>query len=173
MSAIKFLSRFQGGPPPDEGYLKARTFAVKTMNDSQKLERVKNYYKMTIPLERLLSAIKDKFDTPLRYKYNKFIARHRMEIMRKFGNLEELKRWESGNRSIELRVTFPQYIQWDVSTNSSMLYEHFTPQIEDIYPCRMVHDVYGNFKQIGKDWAMIIKKIDAPKEYYPNASYHA
>ncbi len=100
------------------------------------------------------------------------MAQFKLKILRKVGNVEELKRWQSGNRSIELWLTFPQYIQWVVDSNNSLLNQHFGPQTEVIYTCRIVYDFYGNFKQIGKDMAMIIKKIDVPMKYYPNTSYH-
>ncbi len=146
------------------------------MNDMQKMAKVKSFYKVTVlrnPLERLLSAFRDKIEHPLIFRaHTGYRPKILLEIVRKFGNLEELEKWLSSNGSFPLRVTFPQYIQWIVDTRNSLLNEHFAPQIEDIYPCRMIHDFFGNFKQLGKDMAMIINKLDAPMEYYPNASYH-
>ncbi len=138
------------------------------------MKRVMNYYKITIirnPLERLVSAFKDKLDHP---RGTQYLARIKLEILRNVGNMEELKSWQNVEelKTLELRLTFPQYIQWVVDTNNSLIDQHFRPQIELIYPCRIVYDFYGNFKQIGKDMAMIIKKIAAPMEYDSNPSYH-
>ncbi len=152
------------------------SFLVKSMSDSQKMEKVKKYYKVAMtrnPLERLLSAFRERLEHPLEYQHRfEWESQTKMEIVRRFGNVGKLKRWQSGKGSIELRVTFHQYIQWVVDSDNSLLNEHFAPQIEQIYPCRMIHDFIGNFKQIGKDMAVISKKIGAPKEYFTDSGYH-
>ncbi len=150
------------------------SFLVKTMNDSQRMERVKKYYKVTVlrnPLERLLSAFRDKLESPLVFgKPGR--TQTQSVIVKKYGDVKELEKWTSSKGSFTLQVTFSQYIQWIIDIHNSLLNEHYSPQIDGIYPCRMVHDFFGNFNQIGKDMAMIINKLDAPMEYYNNASYH-
>ncbi len=147
------------------------------MNDSQKMERINKYYKATVirnPLERLISAFRDKLQHSPTYKgHPTWPEEAKVEILRKFGDVGQLKMWQTSNGSITLRVTFPQFIQWVVETKNDLLDRHFAPQTEIIYPCSMVHDFFGNFKQIGKDMELIIKKLHAPMEQYRNTSLHA
>ena len=144
------------------------------MSDVNKMKRVKKYYKVTIlrnPLERLVSAYRDKLESPLVYGKRGWEAQTQLEILRK-SRTAELENWQSSNGSFTIQISFPEYVQWVVDTRNSALNEHFAPQIEDIYPCRMKYDFFGNFKQLGKDMAIVIKKLDAPVEYFPNVSYH-
>ena len=155
------------------------TFAKVNMTDRQRLWRVRSYYKFTFvrnPLERLLSAYLDKIAPQLRYTRNvmndkTYPERLREQIVAKFRNAE-YKKWTLSKGSIELCVTFMEYIKWIINSNLAEINEHFAPLIANAQPCRMRYHFYGNFKLYDSEMGHLIKKLDANPKYFESVSYH-
>ena len=156
-----------------EPALMKHSFLWKSLSDTQRMEKVKTYFKYTIirhPLEKLLSAYLDKIKPPLNSGPAKWVENLKIAILQRFQS-EEYKRW-SKSRSYPLNISFPVYVRWITETKEENLNEHFVPVISSIYPCRIKYDFYGNFKQLSTDMGMVIDKLQAPHEYFSGSSYH-
>ena len=154
--------------------IRKTSFLKKELTDLQRMEKVKMYYKFTIvrnPLERLLSAYRNKVEPLLQYNGKDWMDREKEGLVKLYRS-EDLKRWKASHGSFDLRVSFSEYIQWVVDTRNEELNEHFAPVIDNIYPCRIKYDFYGNFNQLGEDVAKIVEKLQAPPDYFHNMSYH-
>lgn len=151
--------------------LKTVSFLKASLTDKERLYKVKNYFKYTFirnPLERLLSAYLDKVKQKTQKGWEDEI---KAGILKKY-QIEEFQRWKKYGHSYNPQVSFPAYVHWIVDARDENLDQHFSPTVLNIYPCRIKYDFYGNFKQMNIDMRMVINKLQAPPEYFQNASYH-
>ena len=164
VSEIKYL---------EPGIMRA-SFLTNRITDQQRREMVATYYKFTIirnPLERLVSAYRDKIEPPLDYRLNNWLRELTENIVGRYRR-DELERWKASRGSFTIGISFEEYIQWVIETPNNELNEHFAPIINNIHPCSIKYDFYGNFKQLGLEVSMIIEKLQAPREYFRNESYY-
>lgn len=132
----------------------------------ERTKKLKEYYKYTFirnPLERLVSAYRNKIAPPKQYLKERWVTGVKQGIMTTSG----VQEW-----SKDSNVTFTQYIRWVIATPNNHLNKHIAPVIENIYPCRVRYNFYGNFKQLTNDMHMVIKRLQAPMEYFWNTSYY-
>ena len=153
------------------GILRA-SFLNTTLTDDQRVTKIKNYFKFVLvrnPLERLVSAFRNKIEQPLHFsKLDTFemIRRHIIDKYRR----GELNRWEESNGTFKMQVNFTEYISWIVESENALLNEHFSPVIDNSHPCRIRYDFYGNFKLYDTDMAQIIAKLKCNPDYFRNNS---
>ena len=152
------------------------SFLNYSLTESQRLDKVKNYWKFMIvrnPLERLLSAFINKISSPLKNSSNVMdtFELHKISIMEKY-HPEKLKQWEHGRQAEKVQLDFETYLQWIIDTPNHKLNEHFAPIVELAQPCRIRYHFYGNFKLYSSDMKAIIAKLGAPQEWYINRSNH-
>lgn len=151
------------------------SFLKWSLNDSQRVFKVKNYWKFVIirnPLERLLSAYINKIAKPLQVKktYDEFELKQK-QIMERY-HPGVVKKWREG-LSNDLKVDFETYLRWIIDTPNVHLNEHFAPIIELTHPCRVKYNFYGNFKMFVSDLNHVIDYLDLPRDMFPNrTSYH-
>ena len=148
------------------------SFLRSSLTDDQRKVMVKDYYKFTIirnPLERLLSAFRNKIEPPLD---NAMVNSDLFHRLRKQILMRYRKDSITSHGTASLRVKFAEYIRWIIDERNDAINEHFSPVIDNIYPCRIRYDFYGNFKQLGADVARIMDKLHASYEYFRNSSYH-
>ena len=157
--------------------IKRASFLNRNLTDKERLQKVRSYWKFIFlrnPLERLLSAFRDKLESPLNFSeiYCKMFEMMKRSIMEQY-KPAELKRWLVSNGSYNLSIDFTTYMQWIVDTPSIQLNEHFSPMIVDSQPCRIRYNFYGNFKRISTEMKMVITKLGVPSEYYHDRSYYS
>ena len=150
------------------------SFLKHGLNDPQRLKKVRTYYKFTIirnPLERLLSSYKDKFEPAMKYNFDDWLQGDRENLLNRH-RAEELRRWKQGRGNFTLKISFQEFVEWVLETPKENMNEHFAPVIDNIYPCRIKYDFYGNFNRLGSDVEKIIKKLNVPPEYFYNSTQH-
>lgn len=155
--------------------LRKASFTVPSLSLERKVEMVKTYYKVIFirhPLERLLSAYRDKIEPPLDTLSMKFPYYLKREILETYRS-QEYSHWLSANASYSLHISFPEFIRYVVDYPNNALNPHLRPQISICHPCRIKYNYYGNFKTMNQDVAMVMDKIKAKPEYYHNASLHS
>ena len=127
------------------------TFLRKDLNDTQRRNRLKYYWKVTIlrnPLHRLVSAYRDKIigseRKPLNFEWS-------ASIMTKYNKTSP---------------DFESYLRWILDTPKDQLNEHFAPMVEIIQPCIVGYHYYGNFKDISTEMALIATRLKIPLMYF-------
>ena len=151
------------------------TLANKNLTDESRIHRMKKYYKMMIvrnPLERLLSGYLNKirqhqqpaqgeFPFPLDVK-RELIARY---------HPTEYQLWLDSNYS-EPIISFPEFVQYIVDTEWTLLNSHFKPMTDVCHPCRVRYDFYGSFKNLYIDGLLLADRLGAKREYFRNKPAH-
>ena len=145
------------------------------LNDRDRLQRVKSYFKFTFvrhPLERLLSAYLDKISPPLQFtkKLTNPDIYQRYILMKT--RKEDLDKWTASNGSYELLVTFSEYIEWWIGSNTKQIDEHYSTMLVNSQPCRVRYDFYGAFKLYASDMSLVIAKLNGSTDYFSNEGAH-
>ena len=154
--------------------LRKTSFTSPNLTVSLKKAMVYQYYKVMFvrnPLERLISAYRNKIEPPLNTLSKRFPNYLKREILETYQPLE-YQAWLKSNASYGLNVSFPDFVRYLIDTPNPELNPHLRPQIHICHPCRIRYSFYGNFKTISEDAAMVIQKIHAKPEYYPDRSLH-
>ena len=146
------------------------------LSDAQRLDKIKNYWKFTVlrnPLERLVSAFRNKLEAPLNFSevYSQTFQMIRRTIMETY-HTQKFSDWKASNGTDLLQVDFATYIQWIVDMPNHKLNEHFCPMVHLSQPCRLQYDFYGNFKHISTDIGMVLDKYQVPRSYFHDESYY-
>jgi len=134
------------------------TFLNTNLEDSDRVDRLKKYWKVSIlrnPLERLVSAYRDKIIGKKRKLHEKEWAN---EIMSMY-NVSE--------------VDFETYIKWIVDKHNKKLNEHFAPQYLLANPCVVRYNYYGNFKRLSEEMALISKWLKVHRRLFADFDYHS
>ena len=152
------------------------TFLRHSLTDEERLEKVKSYYKFMVvrnPLERLVSAYRDKIAKPVTSLYGgDLFEGYKREILKRY-RVEAFSLWEHNGVSEPMSVTFSEYIWWVVESNPHFLNEHFSPIVDNALPCTMKYDFYANFKLFNSDILGLIWKLKLPLEYFYQKGSHA
>ena len=133
------------------------TFLNRNLQDSDRVERMKKYWKVAIlrnPLERLVSAYRDKIIGENRKPHEKEWANEIMEMY----NVSD--------------VTFETYLQWIVDTPNKVLNEHFTPLFILASPCIVRYHYYGNFKRLSEEMQLISGQLHVHRRLFSDFDYH-
>ena len=158
-----------------EPALKHASFLNSSLSYKDKIYRIESYYKFVIlrnPLERLVSAFRNKIESPLERGHYTIGERVKRIILKKYRKLELLM-WESSMyRPENISVTFCEYIRYIIETDVSGLNEHFVPSLELCHPCIVQYNFYGNFRMISSDVKQIIEKFEVDPKYYKAISLH-
>ena len=171
----------------------ARMTSFKKVNltDGERLHKIKHYFKFVMirnPLERLVSAYRNKLENPLKYnqtleerkglleephfiKGMEFFERHKQWILTKYRPLDLLK-WMQKNGSYELQVTFADFIQWKIDLNDYTVNEHFSSALSNTHPCKLSYNFYANFKNFSREVLLLIEKFNTSKKYFTNYNPH-
>ena len=147
----------------------------KTLVTNEKVLRIKTYYKFMIvrhPLERLVSAFRNKIEPPLsRQHLDRFPHFLKVEILEQYRSYQ-FRQWKT-NTSLNISVTFPEFIQYFIETNVMKINEHFRPSIDICHPCLIKYDFYGNFRNYSSDVGQLIDKFGTSKKFYRDKSLHS
>ena len=140
---------------------------------TERKKRLDNYYKYVFirnPMERLLSAYRDKLEHPLIIN-NKFEEIYKQKILRTF-RLKEYNHWLKNGQKETIYPTFPEYVQYLNTMNLKKTNDHFKPVIHLCHPCAINYNFYGNFKLYQGDADSLLKQFKLNSSYYKNEPSH-
>ena len=129
---------------------------------------------MRNPLERLVSAFRDKLSSPLNTSFVKSIFnfnKMKRSILEKY-HPEQLKNWKKNNGSYELKLRFDTFIRWVIDMPNDRLNEHFSPMIINAIPCRIRYNFFANFKRMSEDMKLVTDRLGVPYSYYDTEGYY-
>ncbi|XP_069780719.1 carbohydrate sulfotransferase 14 [Narcine bancroftii] len=113
--------------------------------------RLKHYYKFMFvrdPMERLLSAYRNKFGEVVEYQ-----RRYGMEIVRRYRkNIGQSKGDD---------VTFSEFLQYLVDEDGETMNEHWMPVYNLCQPCAVRYDFVGSYEQLHSDAHYVLQNIGA------------
>ncbi|KAM9290548.1 carbohydrate sulfotransferase 14-like, partial [Gastrophryne carolinensis] len=127
-------------------------------------ELLANYTKVMFtrdPLQRVVSAYRDKFLHDDDLKYSRTIAQR---IREKFGiNVKSTD-----------NITFQQFIRFIVEEDPQERDVHWRPMYQLCDPCNVHYDVIGSFDTLKRDADYVLRTIGAPEDMtYPNLKHHS
>ncbi|XP_068175074.1 carbohydrate sulfotransferase 14 [Antennarius striatus] len=116
--------------------------------------RLKHYFKFMFvrdPMERLLSAYKNKFGEIASYQH-------------KYG-VEIVKRYRDVAKDAHIKgddVTFAEFIQYLVDEDVDHMNEHWMPMYNLCQPCVVNYDFIGSHDRIEEDSEFVLQHVGAP-----------
>uniref|UniRef100_A0A8C5WFW9 Carbohydrate sulfotransferase n=1 Tax=Leptobrachium leishanense TaxID=445787 RepID=A0A8C5WFW9_9ANUR len=126
-------------------------------------ELLKNYTKVMFvrdPLQRLVSAYRDKFLHQEDVYYYKTIGRYIKTLTRKNVNSTE-------------KITFPEFARYIIKEDVVSRDTHWKPMHELCDPCNIQYDIVGKFETMKQDSDFVLRTIHAPKNlHYPSIRHY-
>ncbi|KAM4013659.1 carbohydrate sulfotransferase 14 isoform 2-T2 [Anomaloglossus baeobatrachus] len=116
--------------------------------------RLQHYYKVLFvrePLERLLSAYRNKFGEIKEYQ-----QRYGQEIVRRY------RQPEAAAASKGDDVTFPEFLQYLLDEDEEKMNEHWMPIYQLCQPCAVPYDFIGTYERLREDANRVLDAINAP-----------
>ena len=152
------------------------SFLNASLTDGSRQKMMHQYEKFTIvrhPLERLVSAYRDKFSRPL--------IRHPKQIDNYFENLKQSvlskcephlhQKWKK--KEVEdVSLNFTCFIVWMTVYGGAWADDHVMMLVDNCQPCRMLYHFYGNFKSFINDGRQILSKFTDDLSPFANESYY-
>ncbi|XP_042316035.1 carbohydrate sulfotransferase 9-like [Sceloporus undulatus] len=143
-----------------------KTNLLKTLSSyspKKQVELLSTYTKVMVtrhPLERLVSAYRDKFLHPSGY-YSTVVA-------------NEIKVFSKRKQNFTENVTFQEFINYVVTRNLKNMDVHWKPMFLLCDPCNIHYDILGKFETLSEDADRVLRRISAPESlYYPDSKSHA
>ena len=169
----------------DSVYLEPALAKVSLLNETltttEKVQRIKTYFKFMIvrnPLERLVSAYRNKLEPPVSYeRRDKFPDSLKLRILEEYRS-PETHQWlrvskQNATGAAKIAVTFPEYVQYYVETDPMFLNDHVRPSFDLCHPCLTKYDFYGNFRNFSSDVAQLIARFGTESRFYRDKSLHS
>lgn len=150
--------------------------SFRNLTREEAIYKLENYYKFAIvrnPMERLLSAYKNKLEKPLNATLRrKFPDRLKAYILNLYDH-KRLKNWIGArDYSIDIHPTFSQFLKFMTQFLLSSYNEHFMPFLQLCFPCAIDYDVVLNFKSLNYDMFALMEYLGIRPSYYPAAISH-
>ena len=134
------------------------------------------YFKMTIvrqPLERLLSACRDKIEGAIKRSVPSHGNVYHANRLKKkiFSTLHPqlYEQWVN-DKSMEYRVPFSNFIQYVIDEPNVELNMHFRPVINLCNPCMVKYNFYGLFDHFIQDTQILVTKLGSKLNKIPGAN---
>ncbi|XP_055491781.1 carbohydrate sulfotransferase 14 [Leucoraja erinacea] len=121
------------------------------LKNSEIKYRLKHYYKFMFvrdPMERLLSAYRNKFGEMVEYQ-----RRYGMEIVRRYRkNIGQSKGDD---------VSFSEFLQYLVDEDVETMNEHWMPVYNLCQPCAVMYDYIGSYERLHSDARYVLQTVGA------------
>ncbi|NWH73948.1 CHSTE sulfotransferase, partial [Piaya cayana] len=114
--------------------------------------RLDNYFKFIFvrdPLERLLSAYRNKFGEIEEYQ-----RRYGVEIVRRY-------RPGAGSSAGD-DVTFPEFVRYLLDEDVERMNEHWMPIYNLCQPCAVRYDFIGSYERLSDDANYVLERVGSP-----------
>lgn len=133
---------------------------LSSYSDHEISYRLKNYFKFMFvrhPLDRLLSAFRNKFEE----HFKTFEAKYGVQIVRNFRpNPPAHPKGDD--------VTFAEFLAYVASTSNNLLNEHWSSYIDLCQPCFVDYDYVGHFEFLEEDASFLLATLKLDKfVHYP------
>ncbi|XP_028300323.1 carbohydrate sulfotransferase 14 [Gouania willdenowi] len=129
--------------------------SLSSMTDEEIDYRLKHYFKFTFvrePMERLLSAYRNKFGEVESYQRN-----YGVEIIKRYRNGGLADESERGDD-----VTFLEYVRYLLDEDVEQMNEHWMPMYNLCQPCAISYDFIGSHEHLERDAEFVLQQIGAP-----------
>ncbi|NWU69502.1 CHSTE sulfotransferase, partial [Pterocles burchelli] len=114
--------------------------------------RLQHYYKFLFvrnPLERLLSAYRNKFGEIKEYQ-----QRYGVEIVRRYR--------KNGGNSAGDDVTFSEFLRYLLDEEVERMNEHWMPIYNLCQPCAVRYDFIGSYERLSADASYVLERVQSP-----------
>ncbi|NWH65976.1 CHSTE sulfotransferase, partial [Geococcyx californianus] len=114
--------------------------------------RLKNYYKFIFvrnPMERLLSAYRNKFGEIKEYQ-----QKYGVEIIRRYR--------KNGGNSAGDDVTFSEFLRYLLDEDVERMNEHWMPIYNLCQPCAVRYDFIGSYERLNADANYVLERVQSP-----------
>ncbi|KAM6394506.1 carbohydrate sulfotransferase 14 [Pluvialis apricaria] len=114
--------------------------------------RLKNYYKFLFvrnPMERLLSAYRNKFGEIKEYQ-----QKYGVEIVRRYR--------KNGGNSAGDDVTFSEFLRYLLDEEAERMNEHWMPIYNLCQPCAVRYDFIGSYERLNADADYVLQQVQSP-----------
>ena len=171
--------------------IKKVSFLNTQLTNQQRVRKLTQYYKYVMirnPLDRLVSAYRNKIAPPLEFtehdnkpspllqngripKPLDIFEAHRRWILSKYQPKSYLE-WAKSAGSYDLHVNFTTYVKWIINSADHDLNEHFSSIPYNTAPCRVQYHLYTNFKNYSREVGLLIQKLNFNPAYFVDQSEH-
>lgn len=114
--------------------------------------RLKNYFKFLFvrnPMERLLSAYRNKFGEIKEYQ-----QKYGVEIVRRYR--------KNGGNSAGDDVTFSEFLRYLLDEEVERMNEHWMPIYNLCQPCAVRYDFIGSYERLNADADYVLQRVQSP-----------
>lgn len=153
--------------------------SFKDLTPQEAIYRLTYYYKFAVvrhPLERLLSAYRNKLEHPVRYSgLNQFPDYAKVEMLSHFRAAQYqkwLRSWKTETNTSKIPAIFPtftEFAEYMQVLPFNMYNEHFVPFLDLCHPCSVHYDFYIHFDTMVSDLHVLMDSLSIPTHYYPSA----
>ena len=148
-----------------------RVHRLADLSNEQRQYRLENYHKfMTVrnPMERLVSAYRNKLDNDKTVDYFKALQ---INIIR---NYRKKRKYVKNKARLKtaLHPAFTEFIDFMVETPFGNMDDHFLPVTNICQPCSIYYDFFANFQLLSYDIEKIFHLLDIPRSYYRHSVEH-
>ncbi|CAI8038046.1 Carbohydrate sulfotransferase 14 [Geodia barretti] len=156
---------------PSEMLLK-KVNSFRNLTAQQAIYKLKNYYKFAIvrnPLERLLSAYRNKLEYPVVYGERKHFPSNLQLFIMSLFRPRQIQVWLESlpEKRHTIFPSFKEFVTYMKMFPLGDYNEHFAPFYELCQPCSVNYDFYGNFKIMDYDITSVLEYLSIPLSYYP------
>ena len=158
-----------------EKAIRKGTFQNSSLTDEKKRMMMYQFERYTLvrhPLERLVSAFRDKLESPLlRNPSNRYFENMKRAALKRC----EPKLYEKwmNDKVVNVTVNFTCYIIWLAIYDAPWGDDHFMTLVDNCQPCRMHYHFYGNFKSFVNDGKQILSRFSNDLSSFVSGSYYA
>ena len=146
------------------------------LSKTEQNKRLKTYFKFAFvrsPLERIVSAYRNKVAVPINYGNIKHWPDNILyQIIRTYSK-NKYAEWKNMNfTSTDIYPSFEEFIKYLIDSDLDLLNEHFRPFINLCYPCAVHYNFIGNFYNLPNEAFHILDFLKIPRNYYLNRVGH-
>ncbi|KAL1022603.1 hypothetical protein UPYG_G00029770 [Umbra pygmaea] len=132
---------------------------LSSMKPEEIRHRLKHYFKFMFvrePMERLLSAYKNKFGEIKSYQ-----EKYGAEIIRRY------RKGHSNDGAVSGQdVTFAEFVRYLLDEDAEHMNEHWMPIYNLCQPCAVTYDFIGSYEHLESDADYVLQRIGAPPDVH-------